>query len=91
MGPGFEFSINLRYMLDKCIGATVTTKKHSYICIKDQKHIRKIKTQKLGKPKKTILRYSCLDPPKSEKNKKQKKTLGKQKTQKNKKNILGKS
>ena len=89
MGPGFEFSINLRYMLDKCIGATVTTKKHSYICIKDQKHIRKIKTQKLGKPKKTILRYSCLDPPKSEKNKKQKKPWENKKHKKTKKTFWG--
>ena len=46
----------------------------------------KKKNKKLGKPKKhkneTILRDSCLDPPKSEKNKKNKKNLGKPKKQK---------
>ena len=43
----------------------------------------KKKNKKLGKPKKhkneTILRDSCLDPPKSEKNKTTKKTLGNKK------------
>ena len=91
MGPGFEFSINLRYMLDKCIGATVTTKKHSYICIKDQKHIRKIKNTKIGKAEKNNSQILLSGPPKIRKKQKTKKTLGKQKTQKNKKNILGKS